>query len=168
VKRGCMTICRVRGRCGSSPNEATANAGPIGWDPNAVCLRRRCDRAGPRLAGPDQPAGLAWLITASAGWRKSWGLPFSGWTHGPPRRQIVQRGRPTHSISTVKGDGPTMHERRTDSLIYATLVLAATVAVLSLEHPGGLVRQAALLMLTASASELAVAAGAVGDLDAPP
>jgi hypothetical protein len=65
-----------------------------------------------------------------------------------------------------------MRERRTNALIYATLVLAAAVAILSsLEHPREFVLQSASLMLAASASELAVAAGALGDvryLEVPP
>jgi hypothetical protein len=89
----------------------------------------------------------------------------------PQRRQTVRRGT-TSSQHCGQRDEPTICERRTDALIYATLVLAAAVAILSsLEHPREFVLQAASLMLAASASELAVAAGALGDvryLEGPP
>jgi hypothetical protein len=90
----------------------------------------------------------------------------------PPRRQTVQRRGTTSSQHCGQRDEPTIRERRTDALIYATLVLAAVVAILSsLQHPREFVLQAASLMLAASASELAVAAGACGDvryLEVPP
>jgi hypothetical protein len=58
-----------------------------------------------------------------------------------------------------------MEERRIDGLICALLVLSTVAAVWSsLERPNGFAEQARLLMLTESASEAAVAAGALGDV----
>jgi hypothetical protein len=58
-----------------------------------------------------------------------------------------------------------MHERRTDGLICALLVLSTAVAVLSsMERPNGFFEQARSLMLTESVLEAAIDAGAIGDL----
>jgi hypothetical protein len=54
---------------------------------------------------------------------------------------------------------------RTDGLIYTMLVLASAAAILSSPvRPGMLLQQAGSLMFTASVSEEAVAAGALGDV----
>ena len=58
-----------------------------------------------------------------------------------------------------------MHERRTDGLICALLVLSTAAAVLSsVEHPNGFFKQARTLMLTESVPEAAIDAGAMGDI----
>jgi hypothetical protein len=58
-----------------------------------------------------------------------------------------------------------MHERRTDGLICLLLVLSTAVAVVSsVERPSGFFEQARSLILTESAPEAAIDAGAIGDL----
>jgi hypothetical protein len=65
-----------------------------------------------------------------------------------------------------------MQISRTDGLIYTMLALATAAAILSSpERPSLLLQQAASAMFTASVSEEAVAAGALGDvryLNVPP
>jgi hypothetical protein len=72
----------------------------------------------------------------------------------------------------IQEEQTTMREKRTDWLIYATMVLTAAAAVMSSPEPLSMVlQQAESLMLTASVSDAAVAAGALGDvryLDVPP
>jgi hypothetical protein len=58
-----------------------------------------------------------------------------------------------------------MQEQRIDGLICALLVLSTVAAVLSsLERPNGFAEQARSLILTESASNAAIAAGALGDV----
>jgi hypothetical protein len=57
-----------------------------------------------------------------------------------------------------------MHERRTDGLICALLVLSTAAVLSSVEHPNGFFKQARTLMLTESVPEAAIDAGAIGDI----
>jgi hypothetical protein len=58
-----------------------------------------------------------------------------------------------------------MHERLTDGLICALLVLTAAAAVLSSpERPNGFIKEVRSLMLTESVAEATIDAGAIGDL----